>query len=199
MGGPPPTPDVCTIPECGGVVHARGWCAMHYQRWLRLGDSLGPVRSYRGSTGLLFFDLRGFARWKGATAVIWVEGCAACITTAGGDRPIPNETGNPLWGELAPGSTTLALLCPLFFRPTRAARHPGSLRCLIARGFRCLFGDPLDHSRFGQDLAVRTLEVFRPFGISRNFRRTNWLLLHRRSFLTLWASLPETSSPQHQA
>ena len=42
MGGRPTTPDVCTIPECGGVVHARGWCAMHYQRSLKFGDPLAP-------------------------------------------------------------------------------------------------------------------------------------------------------------
>ena len=87
-------------------------------------------------------------------------------------------------GELARGSATLALLCPLLLRPTRAARHPGWLRSLIPRGFRYLIGDPLHHCLFGQNLTVRTLEILRPFWISRNFRRTNWLLLHRRSFLT---------------
>lgn len=49
-----------------------------------------------GRAVLLFLDLPGFARLKGAVVDITVEDCAHSTTTAGDDRPITNETGNPL-------------------------------------------------------------------------------------------------------
>jgi hypothetical protein len=44
----------CSIEGCPERRVSRGWCAKHYQRWLQLGDPLGPVRSYRGSSGPAF-------------------------------------------------------------------------------------------------------------------------------------------------
>lgn len=32
---------VCSIADCGKSVEARGWCAAHYNRWIRHGDPLG--------------------------------------------------------------------------------------------------------------------------------------------------------------
>lgn len=29
---------ICAIPDCGKPIKARGWCGMHYKRWLRRGD-----------------------------------------------------------------------------------------------------------------------------------------------------------------
>jgi hypothetical protein len=34
----------CSIPGCGRVYASRGWCRMHYDRWCRSGDPLGPAR-----------------------------------------------------------------------------------------------------------------------------------------------------------
>jgi hypothetical protein len=38
---------LCSVPECGRTRNTNGWCAVHYQRWLRYGDPLHPVRPYR--------------------------------------------------------------------------------------------------------------------------------------------------------
>ena len=38
----------CSI--CGDPVRAKGWCAMHYQRWYIHGDPLAAVRGYTKST-----------------------------------------------------------------------------------------------------------------------------------------------------
>jgi len=32
---------ICSIPDCGKRVEARGWCVAHYNRWFRHGDPLG--------------------------------------------------------------------------------------------------------------------------------------------------------------
>lgn len=32
-------PKICSIPECGKPLLARGWCAMHYKRWQTSGDN----------------------------------------------------------------------------------------------------------------------------------------------------------------
>lgn len=34
----------CSIDDCGRAPKARGWCAKHYQRWLRHGDAAGGNR-----------------------------------------------------------------------------------------------------------------------------------------------------------
>ena len=44
----------CSIEGCSERRVSRGWCAKHYQRFNRLGDPLGPVRPYRGSSGPAF-------------------------------------------------------------------------------------------------------------------------------------------------
>jgi len=31
---------ICSIPDCGKRVEARGWCVAHYNRWIRHGDPL---------------------------------------------------------------------------------------------------------------------------------------------------------------
>lgn len=36
--------DPCTEPDCAKIQYARGWCAMHYKRWLRTGS---PLRGER--------------------------------------------------------------------------------------------------------------------------------------------------------
>jgi hypothetical protein len=38
--------DHCEEPDCGRRVYARGWCGMHYKRWLRTGS---PVRGERAT------------------------------------------------------------------------------------------------------------------------------------------------------
>jgi hypothetical protein len=35
------TSPICSIPDCGKPVAARGWCNAHYRRWRRHGDPLG--------------------------------------------------------------------------------------------------------------------------------------------------------------
>jgi 5-methylcytosine-specific restriction endonuclease McrA len=35
---------ICVIPLCGKRVTARGWCSMHYTRWVRFGDPLARTR-----------------------------------------------------------------------------------------------------------------------------------------------------------
>jgi hypothetical protein len=31
---------LCSVADCGGAVHCRGWCEMHYHRWRRHGDPM---------------------------------------------------------------------------------------------------------------------------------------------------------------
>lgn len=38
----------CRVGSCGGRVKARGWCAAHYDRWLRHGD-VGPEEIQRAA------------------------------------------------------------------------------------------------------------------------------------------------------
>lgn len=37
-------PKICSIPNCGKPVNARGWCGMHYKRWEAHGDPLAAVK-----------------------------------------------------------------------------------------------------------------------------------------------------------
>lgn len=39
----PWTPRVCDIEDCDRGHYARGWCQMHYSRWMRLGYPERPV------------------------------------------------------------------------------------------------------------------------------------------------------------
>ncbi len=39
---------LCEIPDCGRKHHIRGWCRIHYGRWLRNGDPLTDLRSKGG-------------------------------------------------------------------------------------------------------------------------------------------------------
>jgi hypothetical protein len=34
----------CSIDDCPEPRVARGWCALHYASWIRLGDPVAPVR-----------------------------------------------------------------------------------------------------------------------------------------------------------
>lgn len=34
---------VCSVPDCGKLVNARGWCSNHYQKWRAYGDPLGSA------------------------------------------------------------------------------------------------------------------------------------------------------------
>ena len=43
-GGPCPLAEDGKV--CGKPVTNRGWCSMHYARWLTYGDPLHPVRRY---------------------------------------------------------------------------------------------------------------------------------------------------------
>lgn len=43
------TDRICSIPDCGRVLYARGWCSVHYQRWRTTGsvDAERPVAPKR--------------------------------------------------------------------------------------------------------------------------------------------------------
>lgn len=36
------TISLCSIPDCGRTVKARGWCKYHYERWQKRGDPVAP-------------------------------------------------------------------------------------------------------------------------------------------------------------
>lgn len=57
----------CSIEGCSERRVSRGWCAKHYQRWLRLGDPMGPVRAYESRAVL---PSPGSARSKAAAVVM---------------------------------------------------------------------------------------------------------------------------------
>lgn len=78
------TPRVCSIPDCGKRVHARGWCSAHLCRFRRNGDPLGgrtrdgvPVKffhetvlKYEGNECLLW----PYGKNHGGYAMLWVDG-----------------------------------------------------------------------------------------------------------------------------
>jgi very-short-patch-repair endonuclease len=40
---PPKVPKICNVEGCENVVHGRGWCNKHWQRWKNTGDPLGSL------------------------------------------------------------------------------------------------------------------------------------------------------------
>lgn len=55
MGRPTLPPKFCSIEECGEPVRARGWCNVHYRRWLRTGDPI-LVKVIHGDTEARFWS-----------------------------------------------------------------------------------------------------------------------------------------------
>lgn len=61
----------CEVEGCERVVKTRGWCNMHYQRWLRHGSPLAPVKRAPGRPvlerlmGLVIKTGTGCWEWQG--------------------------------------------------------------------------------------------------------------------------------------
>ena len=89
-------PHPCSIEGCSERRVSRGLCSLHYARLLRLGDPWVQSVRTEDRPDLLSVRRPGFARYKGAAVDTLGEGCAGSTTTAGDDRPIAKQTGNPL-------------------------------------------------------------------------------------------------------
>ena len=61
-------PRLCSIPDCGKTSKHRGWCGMHYSRWLRHGDPLAG-RAPRGE--LPRFYSEEVLTYTGDDCLIW--------------------------------------------------------------------------------------------------------------------------------
>jgi hypothetical protein len=86
----------CSIEDCPERRVSRGWCAKHYQRFLRLGDPLGPVRPYKRSSGPALPRPSRLCSVEACGRRHFGRGLCAHSTRNDGDaRPITNETGNP--------------------------------------------------------------------------------------------------------
>lgn len=77
---------ICSVEWCDQPVHARGWCNVHYKRWVRHGDPLaGEPRRYRRSFEEAFWilvDVRGpddCWPWKGGRNALGYGGFRARV------------------------------------------------------------------------------------------------------------------------
>ena len=59
---------ICSVPDCGKPVNARGWCAGHYHRWERHGDPLSGGTSY--GAPMKFFT-ETVLHYTGDECLIW--------------------------------------------------------------------------------------------------------------------------------
>ena len=46
------TKGICSVPDCGGILRARGWCNRHYSLWSKGKDFSSKPRAKKGSGGL---------------------------------------------------------------------------------------------------------------------------------------------------
>jgi hypothetical protein len=60
--------DICSIPDCGKRVIARGWCASHYRRWERHGNPLAG-RKHRGEA--LRFYRENVLPYEDSSCLFW--------------------------------------------------------------------------------------------------------------------------------
>jgi hypothetical protein len=61
---------LCSIPDCGKTVYARGWCASHYNRWRNHGDpTKGIVGTPKGE--VLRFINETVIPYEGDECIIW--------------------------------------------------------------------------------------------------------------------------------
>ena len=68
-----PDAPLCAVDDCEKVARTRGWCTMHYARWLHHGDAVnGKTRAAPGE-------------WRGMTCK--VEGCEEPVRTLGWCNP----------------------------------------------------------------------------------------------------------------
>ena len=51
----------CSIEDCEKVAHRRGWCRLHYRRWLNHGNPMTLLRRAKGEGG---FHSSGYWRFK---------------------------------------------------------------------------------------------------------------------------------------
>lgn len=59
---------LCSIIGCGRPHLAKGWCAMHYQRWQRHGD---PVKTSRAPDGEPMRWIEAHVGYRGEGCLIW--------------------------------------------------------------------------------------------------------------------------------
>ena len=62
---------ICSIPECGKPVLARGWCSTHWKRWRKYGD---PLTKKSASNGDLLEWVTSAADSKEDGCIIWPFG-----------------------------------------------------------------------------------------------------------------------------
>ena len=69
-------PQPCSIEGCSEHRVSRGLCSLHYTRLRRIGDPLGPVRCYRGSTGPALLRPRRLCSVEGCDRRLWSRLCS---------------------------------------------------------------------------------------------------------------------------
>jgi hypothetical protein len=60
---------ICKIPECGNPNHSKGWCGVHYQRWVRHGDPLKITTATNGEPLAYYRDV--VLKYEGDECLIW--------------------------------------------------------------------------------------------------------------------------------
>jgi hypothetical protein len=126
----------CSIEGCSERRVSSDWCAKHYQRWLRLGDPLGPVRAYRGSSAPALPRSSRLCSVEGCDRRHVGRGCAASITTAGDD----DRTGHRFQlGHFEPAQPLLQVLAErnrtgIGRLPPGDLRQPQKARALTGQG-----------------------------------------------------------------
>lgn len=63
------TVSICSIPDCGKPVIAKGFCGKHYQRMNKYGDPLYTAVTPKGDVGVFFHEI--VIPYEGKECLFW--------------------------------------------------------------------------------------------------------------------------------
>lgn len=105
---------VCSIPNCGKPVQARGWCAAHYKRWNLHGDPLGDVVLKTSKGAALRYLEETVLTYAGMDCLIW-----------------PFHRSKEGYGRLNDGRSTMThrIVCESINGPPPSGQHEAAHSC----------------------------------------------------------------------